>query len=296
MAMNLTGNRVVSGVTGPQVVNAGFDPVAFQALSNQSKQWGPGPDDGTDYSREVANAKAIDAYINANFNLYTQDPGEQERIAGYQRLRQKNLEQAAVKRKRGLESQVDTYKKDLDTGVGKFIDKGGLIDQMLERELAQLGVGSQEARMIAGGNFAARGLVDSTVAGRGFSDLALGEIEQRGDLRLKASEMKSGIKTNRDNILTGLDQQKEELTQANDLASLEQASDLVFDIDVQQFQQNAAQILADMELDANAKAFTAQLLGGLFAGVGAIGGAFIGGPAGAIAGGTAGAAVGGAVG
>jgi hypothetical protein len=210
---------------------------------------------------------------------------DQELESGLGRSPQdKEALETALKAKQSEEN----IKSQLSQGVGQFKT---VVQQQLDKLLADAGIQADATRADVGASMAARGLGRSTGLQKGVEDVSLAEQQKRGELRQNALRTTDAVQRVQDQTVQNIEDKRRNLRAAYSRQEQDTANQLKQQLTEENIQTDFKRQIADLELSAQDEGFFAQLLGGIAGGLGSIFGGLIGGPAGAVGGSAAGSFV-----
>lgn len=216
-----------------------------------------------------------------SFEAGQSDPGTSEggtrKLMGLASMQRSGRLSRLQKTEASQMEQLGTQK----TGIDKAVD------EQLDRLIVNAGIIAGEQRAQTGAQFAERGLGRSTFAGKAIEADTLGELQNKAAARTGAFQARLENKALYDATIKNIQFEKERTRAAIETESEADFVNRLNTIQTTDLQNIYAEINAKSQMAAKDKAFTAQLIGGLATGAGAIAGFTVGGPAGAIAGGTA---------
>lgn len=182
-------------------------------------------------------------------------------------LNQQKLDLLGQARNRNIERAKNKETQISSSLDGLKTDMNAAIDTHLSNLLSQVGYRADVARQSTGADYAGRGLLRSTGAGKALQDVTTGELEQKAQTRGTAEQQKLGVDSGVESVKTSIAQKRQQMEQQNSLAEIQAAQDVGYVFDQKSIEDRFSQDMLQMQLDADSKSFLTGLIGKTIGGI-----------------------------
>jgi hypothetical protein len=170
-----------------------------------------------------------------------------------------------------INKRLDTAKQKQEALKSNLMGLRSEVTEAIDKQLAQMleetGINAGQMRQATAGVMADRGLLRSSFANQGFSEVNATELEEKARLRNQGLQAKTGVQQTVDGTVETLERQREKAQFSRDLRELQSYNELAFELDVDSMKRNFEVEIANAQLKTDKEVFLKRAVGGILGGV-----------------------------